>query len=97
MPLRPGDSGAFRKDILPILQDKCFRCHGEKNKGGLKLNSREAALRGGDSEIPAIVPGKPDASELLVRLRTDDEDARHAAFGRAAEQSANRQAGGVDS
>ncbi|MEQ1859984.1 MAG: DUF1553 domain-containing protein [Chthoniobacteraceae bacterium] len=69
-----GDSGAFRKDILPILQDNCFRCHGEKNKGGLKLNSREAALRGGDSEIPSIVPGKPDASELLVRLRTADED-----------------------
>lgn len=68
-----GDSGAFRKDILPILQDKCFRCHGEKNKGGLKLNSRAAALRGGDSEIPSIVPGKPDASEMIMRLRTDDE------------------------
>ncbi|MBS0210212.1 MAG: DUF1553 domain-containing protein [Planctomycetes bacterium] len=67
------DSGAFQKDILPILQEKCFRCHGEKNQGGLKLNSRAAALRGGDSEIPAIVPGKPDASEMIVRLCTADD------------------------
>jgi mono/diheme cytochrome c family protein len=66
------DSGAFRKGVLPILQEKCFRCHGDKNQGGLKLNSREAALHGGDSEIPAIVPGNPDASEMFVRLRTDD-------------------------
>ena len=69
-----GDSGIFQNDILPILEKKCFRCHGEKTKGGLKLNSHGAALRGGDSEIPSIVPGKPDASELLVRLRTQDED-----------------------
>ncbi len=66
------DSGTFQKDVLPILQEKCFRCHGDKNQGGLKLNSRAAALRGGDSEIPAIVPGKPDAGEMIVRLRTDD-------------------------
>lgn len=68
------DSGHFQKEILPILQKHCFRCHGEKDKGGLKLNSRAAALRGGDSETPAIVPGKPAASELLVRLRTEDDD-----------------------
>lgn len=69
-----GDAGAFQREILPILQEECFRCHGEKDKGGLRLNSREAALRGGDSEIPALVPGDPAASELIVRLRTEDED-----------------------
>lgn len=67
------DSGAFQKEILPILQEKCFRCHGEKDKGGLKLTSRAAALRGGDSEIPSIVPGKPEASEMIGRLRSDDD------------------------
>lgn len=66
------DSGAFRKDVLPILREKCFRCHGEKSQGGLKLTSRQAAIRGGDSEIPAIVPNNPDASEMIVRLRTHD-------------------------
>lgn len=69
-----GGHGAFQKDVLPILQEECFRCHGEKDKGGLKLDTREAALRGGDSEIPAIVPGDPAASELIMRLRADDED-----------------------
>jgi hypothetical protein len=68
-----GDSGVFQKDILPILQKNCYRCHGEKDKGGLKLTSRVAALRGGDSEIPSIVPGKPEASEMIVRLRSDDD------------------------
>ena len=36
----------------------CFRCHGDKDKGGLKLDSRAAALAGGDSKTPALVPGK---------------------------------------
>lgn len=69
-----GKQRSFHKEVLPILQEACFRCHGEKEKGGLKLDSREAALRGGDSEIPSIVPGDPAASELIVRLRSDDED-----------------------
>ncbi|MHB1081276.1 MAG: DUF1553 domain-containing protein [Prosthecobacter sp.] len=69
-----GGSSAFHKDIRPILQEQCFRCHGEKDKGGLKLDSRAAALRGGDSEMPSVVPGKPEASELIARLRTKDDD-----------------------
>jgi len=64
----------FHREVLPILREACIRCHGEKDKGGLKLNTREAALRGGDSEVPAIVPGDPAASELIKRLHTDDED-----------------------
>lgn len=64
----------FHGEVLPVLREECFRCHGEKEKGGLKLNTREAALRGGDSEVPAIVPGDPAASELIERVRTDDED-----------------------
>jgi len=64
----------FHGEVLPILREQCFRCHGEKDKGGLKLNTREAALRAGDSEIPAILPGDPAASELLKRVRSDDED-----------------------
>lgn len=69
-----GESAVFEREIRPLLQETCFRCHGDKEKGGLKLDSREAALRGGDSEIPSIVPGDPASSELLVRLRSDDED-----------------------
>lgn len=69
-------SAQFREEVLPILQDACFRCHGEKEKGGLRLNSRDHALSAGDSEIPAIVPGEPDSSELVHRIRSQDEDLR---------------------
>ncbi len=62
----------FHGKVLPILREQCFRCHGEKSKGGLKLDSREAALKAGESEIPAVVPGDLDASELIARIRSGD-------------------------
>jgi hypothetical protein len=37
----------FHGEVLPILREQCFRCHGEKDKGGLKLNTREAAAASG--------------------------------------------------
>jgi mono/diheme cytochrome c family protein len=66
----------FHAQVLPVLRENCFRCHGEKEKGGLRLNSRAAALRGGDSEVPAVVPGDPEASELLRRIRAEDPTER---------------------
>ena len=72
----PKDAKNFNENILPILSAHCFRCHGEKDSGGLKLNSRAAFLKGGDSESPAIVPGEADASEAIARIRSDDEDQR---------------------
>ncbi|GAA4462543.1 DUF1553 domain-containing protein [Novipirellula rosea] len=62
----------FHNEVLPILRDQCFRCHGEKEQGGLRLNSREHALAMGESELPAVVPGDPDASEMIVRIRDRD-------------------------
>ena len=55
-------------DVKPILADQCFRCHGKKIKGGLRLDDRAAAMKGGDSESPAIVPGKPNESYLLEMI-----------------------------
>lgn len=66
----------FHTNVLPILKTECFRCHGDKEKGGLKLNSLAAAMKGGKSEAPAVVPGNPAASEMLTRLRSKDEDER---------------------
>jgi hypothetical protein len=58
----------FAKDILPLLQRSCIECHGpEKHEGNLRLDSRSAALKGGDSGA-ALVPGKPNSSELLRRV-----------------------------
>ena len=59
----------FHDEVLPILSENCFRCHGEKDKGDLRLNSREGALK-------SIVPGDAEASELITRIVTDDEDDR---------------------
>ncbi len=66
----------FHSSVLPILREQCFRCHGDKQKGGLKLNSRQAALNAGDSELPAVIPGDVQASELLARVRTSEESIR---------------------
>ncbi len=67
---------SFNRDIRPILSDICFKCHGpdvSKIKGGLRLDNKESALKGGDSG-PAIVPGKPEESEVFKRLITHDAD-----------------------
>jgi mono/diheme cytochrome c family protein len=67
----------FRRDVAPILAENCFQCHGPDDgvrKGKLRLDLREQALKGGRSEEPAIVPGKPDQSEMIRRLLSDDPD-----------------------
>lgn len=49
----------FRRDIEPILISRCYSCHGPKSQiSGLRLDVRETALKGGDSGVPAIVPGR---------------------------------------
>lgn len=46
----------FEARIRPILSANCFECHADKESGGLRLDSREAMIKGGDSG-PALVPG----------------------------------------
>ncbi|MBL9123992.1 MAG: PSD1 domain-containing protein, partial [Planctomycetaceae bacterium] len=59
----------FETKIRPILAGTCFRCHGgEKTEAGLRVDSREALLRGGDSG-PALIPGDGQRSLLLQALR----------------------------
>src|SRR5437016_4873237 len=58
----------FGRDVYPVLRKVCVECHGaEKQRGDLRLDSRTAALRGGENG-PAIVVGKPEQSELVSRI-----------------------------
>lgn len=60
----------FNRDIRPILSENCFYCHGQDpnhRKANLRLDEREAAVAAG-----AIVPGDPEASEVMRRLECQD-------------------------
>src|SRR5215471_6117249 len=58
----------FENKVRPILAKECFSCHTDSQLGGLRLDSREAMLRGGKSG-PAIVPGDPEKSLLVMAIR----------------------------
>lgn len=65
----------FNRDVRPIMADTCFKCHGPaKREGNLRLDVRDEALRPTDTGAIPIVPGKPDESELIRRVLSDDED-----------------------
>lgn len=62
----------FDSDILPILQARCAKCHGEeKLEAGFDVRRRFAILKGGDSG-PAFVAGKPDESTLIERIEKNE-------------------------
>ncbi|MFO0905098.1 MAG: PSD1 and planctomycete cytochrome C domain-containing protein [Pirellulales bacterium] len=64
----------FELKVRPVLVERCEKCHGVKKQwGGLRVDRRDALLKGGDSG-PAVVPGKPDES-LLVRAIRHQADA----------------------
>lgn len=64
----PDEAVFFESKIRPILASSCYSCHAASALGDLRLDSREALLKGGKSG-PAIVPGDPDKSLLLIAVR----------------------------
>lgn len=66
----------FNRQILPILSDACFRCHGPDpatREAKLRLDERQGLFRTRD-EITVVTPGHPDKSELFLRISSQDEE-----------------------
>jgi hypothetical protein len=79
VPVRAADPPVdFGRDVLPILSDNCFFCHGpdeKARKAQLHFDTKEGAFRVRDGEA-VIVPGKSSQSELIRRLTAEDADER---------------------
>ena len=73
--VRAEDAVDFTRDIRPILEKRCFECHGEKKqKGGLRLDRKADILTGGDSSTTPFLAGKSADSDAIKRVLSDDDD-----------------------
>lgn len=78
-PTRTGSVGGpnvdFARDVYPVLERSCIKCHsGERPKALFSITSREALLKGGRSGEPAVVPGQGGESQLVVFASDEVED-----------------------
>jgi mono/diheme cytochrome c family protein len=67
----------FGREILPILSNHCFHCHGpddRERKGGLRLDTAEGVRAAGKSGAVAVVPGRSAESELFLRISSPHDD-----------------------
>lgn len=72
---RAADPVQYNRDVLPILAEHCFACHGfdkGNRKAGLRLDHAAGATAKLPSDAQAIVPGKPQESELVLRITSTD-------------------------
>ncbi|MEI6342614.1 MAG: PSD1 and planctomycete cytochrome C domain-containing protein [Verrucomicrobiota bacterium] len=67
----------FAREVEPLLIKRCSECHGpDQQKGGLRLDTRLAAMKAGKSGKIALVPGDAAGSEMLARVTSLDPDDR---------------------
>ena len=73
----PSSKVSFIREIEPVLQQRCQKCHGpDKQQGGLRLDQRPSLLLGGDSGLPAVIPGEPASSPLNLRIHSLEVEER---------------------
>ena len=87
-----GPTVDFNRDVLPILSNHCFQCHGPDEaarKAKLRLDTKDGAFRVRDG-VTVIVPGKSADSELYRRISSDDADEITAAHHTRARNAADR-------
>jgi hypothetical protein len=68
----PDGLAVFEKIVRPALAENCYDCHSSKAakpSSGLVLDSKAGMLKGGNSGVPAVVPGKPDESVIVAAVR----------------------------
>ncbi len=64
---------SYYRDVRPIVQQNCQGCHQPaKDSGGYVMTSHAGLLKNGDSDLPAIVPGKPEESYLVSQITPQD-------------------------
>ena len=75
-----GSAGApvdFVREVRPLFEQHCVKCHGpEKQRGGLRLDVKKAALAGGEEHGPDIIPGDSERSPLVRLIESPDADHR---------------------
>src|SRR5262245_19813862 len=67
----------FARDVRPILERSCWKCHGpDKQKGGVRFDRRQGAIAAGDSGKTAVRPRRAAESELIRRVEAGNADER---------------------
>ncbi len=70
-----GATVEFKRDVQPILERRCYECHGEKKqKSGIRFDRKSTVFAGGDSGKPLVVPGKSAESPLILKVTSTDPD-----------------------
>src|SRR5690242_1924049 len=71
-PAKAADAVDYKKDVRPVLQERCYACHGSlAQKAKLRVDSGANMLKAG-----VIVPGKPGDSELIQRVSSGNDEMR---------------------
>ncbi len=66
-------TGYYETKVQPVFAKNCYGCHASAATSGLRVDSMEGLLKGGNSG-PAVVPGNPDKSLLIIAVRQTDND-----------------------